>query len=144
MRRQEDHNRGIAGSKRSSHFRFCETRCHAVRFLHAGLCDGHKSLLRQEPGRDARSGSQRAGREHLPLRHVCRRHGLCDGTGEERRQITMATELKVAWGPRKENVYLGKSMLRMDGVEKASGAAKYTADTNPKDCLVAKLLTFKG
>ncbi len=56
----------------------------------------------------------------------------------------MATELKVAWGPRKENVYLGKSTLRMDGAEKASGQAKYTADTNPKDCLVAKLLTFKG
>ncbi len=56
----------------------------------------------------------------------------------------MATELKVAWGPRKENVYLGKNTLRMDGAEKASGAAKYTADTNPKDCLVAKLLTFKG
>ena len=56
----------------------------------------------------------------------------------------MATELKVAWGPRKENVYLGKSPLRMDGAEKASGQAKYTADTNPKDCLVAKLLTFKG
>jgi len=56
----------------------------------------------------------------------------------------MATELKVAWGPRKDNVYLGKSPLRMDGAEKASGAAKYTADTNPKDCLVAKLLTFKG
>ena len=56
----------------------------------------------------------------------------------------MATELKVAWGPRKENVYLGKSTLRMDGAEKASGAAKYTADMNPKDCLVAKLLTFKG
>ncbi|MBC7815728.1 MAG: xanthine dehydrogenase family protein molybdopterin-binding subunit, partial [Planctomycetaceae bacterium] len=56
----------------------------------------------------------------------------------------MATELKVAWGPRKENVYLGKSTLRMDGAEKASGAAKYTADTNPKDCLVVKLLTFKG
>lgn len=56
----------------------------------------------------------------------------------------MATELKVAWGPRKDNKYIGKDISRLDGTEKASGAAKYTADTNPKDCLYAKLLTFKG
>ena len=56
----------------------------------------------------------------------------------------MATELKVAWGPRKDNVHLGKEIQRLDGIEKASGVAKYTADVNPKDCLVAKVLTFKG
>jgi xanthine dehydrogenase YagR molybdenum-binding subunit len=56
----------------------------------------------------------------------------------------MATELKVAWGPRKDNKYLGKDISRMDGADKASGAAKYTADTNPPGCLYAKLLTFKG
>lgn len=56
----------------------------------------------------------------------------------------MATELKVGWGPRKDNVYIGKDIPRMDGVEKATGAAKYTADVNPKDTLIAKVLTFKG
>ncbi|HLQ46608.1 MAG TPA: hypothetical protein VK137_17825, partial [Planctomycetaceae bacterium] len=56
----------------------------------------------------------------------------------------MATELKVAWGPRKDNKYIGKEISRLDGIEKASGQAKYTADTNPKDCLHAKLLTCKN
>ncbi|TXT34458.1 MAG: xanthine dehydrogenase YagR molybdenum-binding subunit, partial [Planctomycetota bacterium] len=56
----------------------------------------------------------------------------------------MATELKVAWGPRKDNVYLGKEIQRLDGIEKATGAAKFAADANPKDCLFAKVLAFKG
>lgn len=56
----------------------------------------------------------------------------------------MAVELNVAWGPRKDNKYIGKDIQRLDGVEKATGAAKYAADTNPKDCLYAKVLTFKG
>ena len=56
----------------------------------------------------------------------------------------MATELKVAWGPRKDNVYLGKEITRLDGVEKVTGAAKYAADANPKGCLFAKVLAFKG
>jgi xanthine dehydrogenase YagR molybdenum-binding subunit len=56
----------------------------------------------------------------------------------------MAVELPVAWGPRQDNVYIGKNIPRLDGYAKASGQAKYTADTNPKDCLYAKVLTFKG
>ena len=56
----------------------------------------------------------------------------------------MATELKVAWGPRKDNKFIGKDVPRSDGAEKATGAAKYSADVNPKGCLYAKLLTFKG
>src|SRR2546425_7445812 len=56
----------------------------------------------------------------------------------------MATEVQVAWGPRKDNKYIGKDIPRIDGVEKASGAAKYSADRNPKGTLYAKVLTFKG
>ncbi len=56
----------------------------------------------------------------------------------------MATEVKVAWGPRKDNKYIGKDIPRIDGIEKASGAAKYSADRNTKGTLFAKLLTFKG
>ena len=56
----------------------------------------------------------------------------------------MATELKVAWGPRKDNVYLGKEIQRLDGIDKATGAAKFAADANPKDCLYARVLSFKG
>jgi xanthine dehydrogenase YagR molybdenum-binding subunit len=56
----------------------------------------------------------------------------------------MATEVNLAWGPRKDNKYIGKDIPRIDGVEKASGAAKYSADRNAKGTLYAKLLTFKG
>jgi len=53
-------------------------------------------------------------------------------------------ERKVAWKPREDNVLIGKGHDRIDGVEKATGAAKFTADINTKGTLYAKLLTFKG
>ena len=53
----------------------------------------------------------------------------------------MATERKFAWGARKDNVLIGKSTQRIDGVAKASGAAKFSADINTKGTLFAKLLT---
>ena len=53
-------------------------------------------------------------------------------------------EVKVAWGPRKDNKFIDKDVPRSDGAEKATGAAKYSADVNPTGCLYAKLLTFKG
>jgi len=45
------------------------------------------------------------------------------------------------WGPREENVLIGKDIQRIDGAAKASGAAKYTADTNTKGTLYGRLLT---
>lgn len=50
-------------------------------------------------------------------------------------------ERKIAWGPRKENALIGKSIERIDGFEKVSGRAKYTADINTPGTLFAKLLT---
>lgn len=50
-------------------------------------------------------------------------------------------ERKVGWGPRKDNVLIGKSIERIDGFEKVSGRAKYTADINTPGTLYAKLLT---
>ena len=50
-------------------------------------------------------------------------------------------ERKVSWKPRKENSLVGKRHLRLDGVEKASGAAKYSADINTKGTLYARLVT---
>ncbi len=52
----------------------------------------------------------------------------------------MAVERKIAWGPRKDNVLIGKSIQRIDGFEKVSGQAKYTADMNTPGTLYAKLL----
>lgn len=45
------------------------------------------------------------------------------------------------WGPREENTLIGKDIPRIDGVAKASGAAKYSSDINTKGTLFAKLLT---
>ena len=53
-------------------------------------------------------------------------------------------ELKVAWKARKDNSLIGKDIPRIDGVDKASGKAKYSADINTEGTLFARLLTFKG
>ena len=52
-----------------------------------------------------------------------------------------ATTRKVGWKPRGENTILGTRVPRIDGVEKASGAAKYAADINTPGTLYVRLLT---
>ena len=52
-------------------------------------------------------------------------------------------ERTFAWGKRADNVLIGKSIPRIDGVVKASGQAKFTADINTKGTLYAKLVTCK-
>lgn len=47
------------------------------------------------------------------------------------------------WKPRKENEILGTQVTRLDGVAKAGGTAKYSADINTDGTLIAKLLTAK-
>ena len=49
-------------------------------------------------------------------------------------------ERTVAWKPRSENKILGTYVERIDGVEKASGRAKYSTDVNPAGTLHARLL----
>jgi len=53
----------------------------------------------------------------------------------------MAEERKFSWPKRADNVLIGKEIQRIDGVPKASGQAKYTADINSKGTLYAKLVT---
>ncbi|MFQ5733153.1 MAG: xanthine dehydrogenase family protein molybdopterin-binding subunit [Planctomycetaceae bacterium] len=48
---------------------------------------------------------------------------------------------KIAWKERDENVLIGKRHTRIDGVTKASGRAKYTADIDTPGTLYARLLT---
>ncbi len=50
-------------------------------------------------------------------------------------------ERKIAWKPRNENVLIGTDIPRIDGVDKASGHAKYASDMNTKGTLYAKVLT---
>ncbi|MEX2288461.1 MAG: xanthine dehydrogenase family protein, partial [Planctomycetaceae bacterium] len=49
-------------------------------------------------------------------------------------------ERKVAWKPRNENTLIGKRIPRTDGIEKASGSAKYAADINTPGTLFARAL----
>lgn len=48
---------------------------------------------------------------------------------------------EIAWKERADNTLIGKDLDRLDGAEKASGVAKYTADINPPGTLYAVLLT---
>ena len=50
---------------------------------------------------------------------------------------------EVAWKPMGTNDLIGKDHIRLDGVAKASGQAKYAADFNTKGTLFARLLTCK-
>ncbi|NOX54843.1 MAG: xanthine dehydrogenase family protein molybdopterin-binding subunit [Planctomycetes bacterium] len=50
-------------------------------------------------------------------------------------------ERTVAWKPRGQNQLIGKKIPRIDGIDKASGAAKYSADINTPGTLFGKVLT---
>ena len=50
-------------------------------------------------------------------------------------------ERTFAWGPRADNALIGKEITRIEGVEKVSGQARYTADMNTPGTLHARLLT---
>ena len=52
-------------------------------------------------------------------------------------------ERKHGWGPRDQNVLIGKEITRIDALPKIVGAAKYSADINTKGTLFAKLVTCK-
>jgi xanthine dehydrogenase YagR molybdenum-binding subunit len=49
-------------------------------------------------------------------------------------------ELPIAWKPQAENTLFGKDVDRIDGVEKASGYAKYSADVHTPGTLTGRLL----
>jgi xanthine dehydrogenase YagR molybdenum-binding subunit len=50
-------------------------------------------------------------------------------------------ERKIAWKERSENTLIGKRHTRIDGIEKASGSAKFSSDINTEGTLFAKVLT---
>jgi len=52
-------------------------------------------------------------------------------------------ERTITWGPRDSHELIGSEVNRIDGLEKASGYAKYTADMNQEGTLYARLLTCK-
>ena len=52
-------------------------------------------------------------------------------------------ERTVGWKKQSENTLIGTEQSRLEGAEKATGAAEYAADTNTKATLIGKLLTAK-
>lgn len=48
---------------------------------------------------------------------------------------------EVSWKPMEENQILGKDIPRLEGIEKASGYAKYSADINTPGTLYARILS---
>ncbi len=51
------------------------------------------------------------------------------------------TKREHTWGPRADNVLIGKDIQRIDAADKSSGRAKYSADINTPGTLYARLLT---
>src|SRR5207302_1519554 len=97
--------------------------------LHSRFRGGSPRLSEHESQSRPGADPERSGWKHLPLRDLRRGRAGRAGTGQERRREIMA-ERKHSWGPREENVLIGKSIPRIDAAEKASGKAKYTADIN--------------
>ena len=52
-------------------------------------------------------------------------------------------ERTISWGPRNSHTLIGKETTRLDGLDKASGFAKYTADMNQEGTLYCRILTSK-
>src|SRR5436309_4770530 len=106
----------------------------AVRLLHARLRRGRASVSKQQTEGNGRRNSQGPERQPLPLRDLCQRHSS-GPQGRERRRL-MAVEY--SW-PAKEKAHaIGSRVKRVDGMAKATGAAKYTYDVNLKNQLIAK------
>src|SRR5919201_6649074 len=72
----------------------------------------------------------------MPVRHVRERHSS-GPQGRERRRL-MAVEY--SWPTKEKSQAIGKRVKRIDGMQKSTGAAKYTYDVNLKNQLIAKAL----
>src|SRR3954463_2349514 len=106
----------------------------AVRLLHARLCRGRASLPEFQTKGDGRRNSQGPERQPLPLRDLCQRHSS-GPQGRERRRL-MAVEY--SWPAKEKSHAIGTRVKRVDGMAKATGAAKNTYDVNLKNQLIAK------
>src|SRR5690242_6375321 len=109
-------------------------RCPAMRLLHARLRRRRASLPEFETESDGRRNSQGPQRQPLPLRDLCQRHSS-GPQGRERRRL-MAVEY--SWPAKEKSHAIGTRVKRVDGMAKATGAAKYTYDVNLKNQLIAK------
>src|SRR5207248_3794240 len=104
------------------------------RLLHARLRRRRASLFEQESQSNGRGNSQGTERESLSLRDLCQRHS----SGRQGRERGCLMADTYSWPTKDKATAIGKRVKRVDGMAKATGAAKYTYDVNLKNQLIAK------
>src|SRR5436190_303603 len=105
-----------------------------VRLLHARLRRRRASIFKYEAQSNGRRNSQGTQRQSLPLRHLCQRHS----SGSQSREGGCLMAVEYSWPTKEKSQAIGKRVKRLDGMAKATGAAKYTYDVNLKNQLIAK------
>src|SRR5438309_1318976 len=93
-----------------------------MRLLHAGLHHGVGRLVAAQPASDRERDPRSARQQHLPLHRLCENHrgGAIRGHAQRRRSVAV-NEIVPAHN-------IGDYVPMVDGPEKVSGRAKYTAD----------------
>ena len=104
-------------------------------FCTPGFVVAIRAFLERAPPCDRGRDTAGAQREYLPLRHLRQHHSGRD-RGRQRRLI-MADYY---WPKRDAARIIGKDTNRVDGLAKATGAAKYTYDIHPQNMLIARAL----
>src|SRR5207237_9752693 len=87
----------------------------------------------QAPG-TSRRNSEKTQRQPLRLRDPDK-HNRSRNQGRERRRLM---HVEYSWPAKEKSHAIGKRVKRVDGMAKATGAAKYTYDVNLKNQLIAK------
>src|SRR5207237_5947391 len=89
----------------------------------------------QAPG-TSRRNSEKTQRQPLRLRDPDK-HNRSRNQGRERRRLM---HVEYSWPAKEKSHAIGRRVKRVDGMAKATGAAKYTYDVNLKNQLIAKAL----
>ena len=122
-----------------------QARRHAVRLLHAGLRRGDAGVPRQAPAgaRWKRFAPASAGTSAAAARTTASRSAAWSWR-QRRRGVTLMAERtdRVETPPQRKQAIPRHPVrkLGIDGVEKATGRAKYSTDINPAGTLHARLL----
>src|ERR1039458_6412375 len=130
-RRRNDRRLGDAGSAQPIAARFSREARHAMRLLHAGNDHGGRSALAPKFDADRRRNTRRAIGKSLPVHRLCENHRV----GQGGRGGNVMTADPIAAGK-----LARRGVPLIDGVEKVTGRARYTADLDHADALVGRIL----
>ena len=114
-------------------------------FCTPGFVVACTAMLKSHANPTRRTGAAGAGRQPLPLRHVCghqgsnrrgRQNSVQWPDGRRGRQIMTS----INWPPKEKLKLIGTRIDRLDGPAKSSGAAKYSLDIQRPGLLYGKIL----